>query len=608
MHTIKIILFYIFFLLPTAVLYCQVNSIGLPEISNYKKSDYKGGTQNWNIDQDKNGNIYIANNNGLLHFDGNTWTNYQIPNSTEIKSVKIDPSGKIFVGSWNEFGYFIPNSKGKLKYHSLSAILKKYNIEVLDNIWKIHIYKKEVIFQSFYAVFILSKNKIKVIKAPHKLQFSFLLKNKLYFQDTKNGLLEYKNNKLYALQGTNSFNNKEIWGMFQMPNNNILIATIYNGLFIYKDQKVTAWENETNTFIKKNSCLGGVEIKNNYIVLNSILNGVIVSDKKGNIIQHINREKGLQNNTVLTSFVDNKNNLWLGLDNGITFINEGAPFTYLGFSFNISAVYATVIHKGNLYVATNQGLFYHSWNTKFKDHAFSLVQGTTGQAWNIQVIDDQLLCSHNKGALLINDNKTSKLIDGIGYWSFKKIPNKPNFIIGSNYNGFSIFEKKENGFQLKNKISGHNKSAVEFEIDDKAIWTKAGDITQQLVIDDNLKAFTFIKNYTNLRKDVKGIGSIQKINNIIYFQKNNVFFNYSYQYNTFIEDLEMTSVFKNIPNTNHITEDEKGNLWYLFDESLGLLKRNAKYQYKNLVAPFSNLTGNFVRNHFSVNTVDKKTF
>ena len=45
--------------------FSQVKNIGLPEIRNYKRTDYRGGSQNWNIDQDKNGNMYFANNNGF---------------------------------------------------------------------------------------------------------------------------------------------------------------------------------------------------------------------------------------------------------------------------------------------------------------------------------------------------------------------------------------------------------------------------------------------------------------------------------------------------------------------------------------------------------------
>jgi hypothetical protein len=37
--------------------------------------------------------------------------------------------------------------------------------------------------------------------------------------------------------------------------------------------------------------------------------------------------KGLQNNTIL-SHIDSKKNLWLGLDNGIAFVNKNSPLTY----------------------------------------------------------------------------------------------------------------------------------------------------------------------------------------------------------------------------------------------------------------------------------------
>ena len=115
----------IIFCMLTGILYGQVKSIGLPEIRNYKRNDYKGGTQNWNIDQDKNGNMYFANNNGLFQFDGAFWHKYTLPNHSGIRSIKIDSSGKIFVGNYNEFGYFKSDSKGKLVYFSLSKFLDK---------------------------------------------------------------------------------------------------------------------------------------------------------------------------------------------------------------------------------------------------------------------------------------------------------------------------------------------------------------------------------------------------------------------------------------------------------------------------------------------------
>ena len=594
----------ILILIFAAPLWGQVKNIGLPEIKNYKRTEYKGGTQNWNIDQDKNGNLYFANNNGLFQFDGSVWHKYTLPNSPDTRCVKIDPSGKIFVGGYSEFGYYKTNSKGKLEYVSISKLVNKKKI--IDFIWKIHLYKDEVVFQSFARIYIYKNNQLKIIEAPDRFQFSFLAKNRLYLQDISLGLLEYKGGKLYPLKGTSIFNNTEIWGIFPLPENKLLISTLNKGLFMYENEKTTPWNTEANAFIKKNSSLGGVTIKNKFIVLNSVLNGIIICDTNGKIVQHINRKKGLQNNTVLTSFIDNKNNLWLGLDNGIDFINENSSLTYFGYSYGISTVYASVVFRDNLYVATNQGVFYSKWHLPFKEESFSLLEGTTGQAWNIQVIDGQLICGNNNGAILIDNNHSAKTLDTKGYFRFKKIPNHPDYIIGANYNGFAVFEKTANGLKYRNQISGFEKPSISFEIDKSYLWLKKDNLIYQMTLSDDLKKFNSIKTYTNLSNTIKGIGSIQTMNNTVYFQTNNHFYKYSQDQNLFYEDKNMSALFTDLPKIYSLTQDSAGNIWYLFKESLGVLSKNDSGVYKNTVAPFSSLTGNLVNNYLSITTIDSR--
>ena len=591
----------LFFIL-TNVIFCQVKNIGIPEIRNYKRTDYKGGTQNWNIDQDKNGNMYFANNNGLFQYDGTLWHKYTLPNHSGVRSIKIQESGKIYVGNYNEFGYFQSDLKGKLVYFSLSKFLDKKTVNTIDMVWKIHLYKDEVIFQSFAMAYIFKKNKLTLLKPPSRFQFSFQVKDKLYFQDVMMGLLEYRNGKLYPIEGSKVLNNTEVWGIFSMPENKLLIATIDRGLFLYDNKKMTPWENETNTFIKTNSCLGGVAINDDYIALNTVLNGVIVCNTTGRIIQHINRKKGLQNNTVLTSYIDSKKNIWLGLDNGITFVNENSPFSYFGYSYNISTVYGSIIYKDNLYIATNQGVFYHSWNKPFKEDTFTLVEGTTGQAWNIQVVDNQLLCAHNRGAFIIEGGKSIQTLDNKGYWSFNKIPNHPDYMIGSNYEGFSLFEKKSNGWKFVRQISGFNKSVGKFEIDNETIWFKKDELIYKMVLSMDFRDFKFIKTFKYLPKTSKPIESIQRLKNNIYFQTDNHFFKYSEEEKGFYEDKSITNLFKNIPKVNTLYEDTNGNIWYIYNRSLGVLMKKNEEHYENIVTPFSKLTENLVYNSLSINT------
>ncbi|RPE00936.1 regulator [Aureibaculum marinum] len=578
--------------------------MGLPKIKNFTKKDYNAGTQNWQIDQDTIGNFYFANNNGLLQFDGNSWELYKIPNSLNIRSVKYDEkSGRIYVGGYNQFGYFEPDRMGKLRYNSLVSLIDE---KETDFVWKIHVLNDEVIFQSFHKLYVLNNNEIEIIDAPGKFQFSFLVGDKLLIQDIKYGIFELDNGKLSLLEGTDFFNTTEIWGIFSLSNTTFLFASLEKGLFTYTNEKVQPWETEANEFIKKNSSLGGVMIKNEFIVLNTVLDGAIICDMNGTIVQHLDLDRGIQNNTVLNSYIDNNDNLWLGLDNGISHIKINSPITYFGSSHNLSTVYSSVIHKGYLYVATNQGLFYRLLESPFTEDTFKLVEGTTAQTWNIQVIEDALICANNRGAMLIKNNKVQKILDPIGYFGFIQIPNRPNFFIGANYGGFAVFEKTYSGLIYKNQIDGFDKSSNEFEHDGTFLWLRKDNNLYQMSLTESLDAFISVKKITRLSDTINGINSLQTINGEVYFQANNHFYTYSKAQDRFFEDKKLSSYFDEIAPVNSLIEDVKGNIWYMFDESLGVLLKNDNRSYTKVIEPFSNLKGNLVSNYLSVDIFDSK--
>ncbi len=578
----------------------QVKEIGLPEIRSFKPTDYKGGTQNWGIDQDKNDNVYFANNAGLFQFDGFTWNKFSLPNHPSVRSVKT-VADKIYVGGHNEFGYFKTGEKGKLVYHSLVQLLNENYRKQIGFIWKIHAYNNTIIFQSFERAYIYDGKTLLLLEAPNRFQFSFLVNNKLYFQDVESGLLEFKDSKLTPLQGTQLLNKTEVWGMFSLSGDSLLIATQNKGLFIYANNNLKPWNTIANYFLQKNGCLGGAFIKEKFIAFNTVLEGTIISDINGRIVQHINQKKGLQNNTILSSFVDNKNNLWLGLDNGIDFINESSPITYLGSSYNISTVYASVIYKENIYVATNRGLFYRSRANTYNDDTFTLVEGTTGQAWNIQVVDDQLVCAHNTGLLLISGARVTQIIDAKGYWGLKKIPSQVGMCIASHYNGFSIFENKSGKWQFKNDIEGLNKSAAVFETDGSDVWMIKDDVLYQAKLNTDFTNFKSVKTYGAIADSAKGAISIHLLNGKIYFQSKNRFYLFLPDRNLFAEDKTISDLFINIPTISFLQQDSDANIWYIHDELLGMLKKMQDGTYKNIVAPFIGLKGNLMIDYPSIN-------
>jgi len=89
-------------------------------ITGYTKQDYGAESQNWSVTHDRDGNVYVANNSGLLEYDGNEWTFHPAPNGTVIRAVAVDTANRIFSSGYREIGYWTRDMYGDLQYHSLN--------------------------------------------------------------------------------------------------------------------------------------------------------------------------------------------------------------------------------------------------------------------------------------------------------------------------------------------------------------------------------------------------------------------------------------------------------------------------------------------------------
>jgi len=50
--------------------------------------------------------MYFGNNKGLLEFDGTIWDINKLPENKLVRSLMVDKNDRIYVGSFEEFGYF----------------------------------------------------------------------------------------------------------------------------------------------------------------------------------------------------------------------------------------------------------------------------------------------------------------------------------------------------------------------------------------------------------------------------------------------------------------------------------------------------------------------
>ena len=151
---------------------------GLPFVRTFHTVEYQAGIQNWVITQDRRGILYVANNFGLLEFDGVKWQTHSVRNGTKVRTVAIDGKGKIYVGSQGDFGYFFPDEQGSLRYTSLADSLEE-KYRNFDEAWNIFIDKETVYFCTFSRIYVYDGKSFRVVEHDSPLDLSFLVNRDL---------------------------------------------------------------------------------------------------------------------------------------------------------------------------------------------------------------------------------------------------------------------------------------------------------------------------------------------------------------------------------------------------------------------------------------------
>lgn len=88
-------------------------------VQNFSVKEYNSSCQNWDLHVSPDGNLYVANNSGLLEFDGNTWHLHKTPQEESIYEVG-QRNDTIFTVCEQTKGFWLYDSNNVFSYQTLS--------------------------------------------------------------------------------------------------------------------------------------------------------------------------------------------------------------------------------------------------------------------------------------------------------------------------------------------------------------------------------------------------------------------------------------------------------------------------------------------------------
>jgi len=443
----------------------------VPRIRNFSPVEYGGQNQNWALAQNTatGGWLYVGNNGGLLEFDGTRWQSFFLPEKQTLRAVATGLHGEVFCGGFAEFGFWKTDANGRFTYTSLSRGVDADKLGK-EEIWHILVGPDFVLFQSFSCIYKFDYQKVTVLRPPNSIMFARLVDGQVLLPVIGRGLYELMPDGTFRfLSGTEMLAGEIV--QFLVPNGRggIWIGTTSHGIFEWQKGNCQPWRNPLNTAFQQYQLNRAIALRNGGWAIGTILNGAYILDEMGRLRYHLNRENGLQNNTVLALTEDREGNLWLGLDRGIDLVALRSPLTiFTDQSGKIGTVYTAAQWNGRLYIGTNQGVFVRSLCTGdgLCTRHFQLIEGTQGQVWQLQVFDNQLICGHNSGTFLIGSTVVRKLSEVTGGWHTIPVPGRNDVLVQGTYTGLVVFRQDALGrWQTGQRVAGFSEPLKKIAFD-----------------------------------------------------------------------------------------------------------------------------------------------
>jgi len=567
------------------------------KVSTFSKAEYEAGTQNWDIERDSLGRIYVANNEGLLVYNGIKWELYNIPNKTIIRSLSFGKNKQLYVGAQNEFGYFKSEKSSKLIYTSLKKKLPP-SIKSFTDIWNIEVSGSEVFFMSSEFIFRFKNDTITYFK-PYSKWFSLKKHhNKLIAQDLVEGLFVFKNNQWESFIKRSSLPiGFQITDIKPFGKDTSIISTTKHGLYLLCKDTILPFIIKSSV---KEKHFITLEFINNSIFLAGTYNsGLYKIDKTGNVLGQISSKQGLTSNTIRCIYSGFDGFTWIGMDNSISQIDWNNSITHINpSSFNNGSGQSVAIYKDQMYFALSTGIQSIKIENKHDLGAFNLEPKliSDGLTWNLSVVQNKLFVGRDDGFWNISNNELIPITKSTGYWIFKPIRNiKPTKIVCGNYFGIRLFSENNGTFKDIGNINKFVESSRYVEVDSQHIWVSHPyNGIYQIQLKNNS-----IKKYSQLNGLPSDLDNhVFKLRDKIVFATTKGIYEYDKRNDKIIPSVSYKNLF-GIRPIRYLKEDLKGNIWFVQDKMLGVLDfQDSKPRLKFIPELFNHILSGFENIYF----------
>lgn len=422
---------------------------GLPYLQVYNPKDYDGLGQNWDVLQGDDGLMYFANKTGVLTYDGKHWNTILLSNFNTVRSLAKDRNGRIYVGGIGDLGYLETDSLGTHKFTSLIEEIPEGYRNSNPDFYRTHVTDEGAFFMTPYFVVRYFEGEIEVIDSDVErgnFNRGYMVNNQVYYLLPVSGLYTYEGGAFKLVKGGEQARmpSSTTSGLIPWDNDQLLLIEYTGDALIFGNEGAVKARGPVFDNLKK--LLRGVFVMDIEPIpglgyaMNSANDGLIITDKKFNVIHHLRKSDGLSDNAIRKGFVDNTGNYWAATNKGLTYLMLNTPFTKADEKTGIDAgLLSAILKNDTLFVGTTWGVKYSEGN------AFKQIEPTQSETWDLDIIDGELYASIGNGLVKVSMNRQNAKVISAEPWGLAPLNTRPGKYILHGFNNHLFLLGLKNG-------------------------------------------------------------------------------------------------------------------------------------------------------------------
>lgn len=454
---------------------------GRPIFQDYRPTDYLGHPQIFDLAQDHQGFVYLANVQGIIQYDGVRWKHHPAP-LTFTYRLSYDGAGRIWSTSSDDIGVFTIDAEGNsIAYESLIPKLPDYLKDVSHS--------GEVLAWGGDVYFSLQNGLIRIRDGeivndwpnvePGIMGFLLDIGGQLYWVASAR--------ELRRIDGDQTTLITEAPDILDGRNILVLERADKPPLWVIGERGVFELDFATGEFtriagplddILRETRLNDVErLDDSTFAVATSQYGLIVSSDDAQSIRRIDRDTGLADNAILSLFTDSDGGLWAGMNSGVVQIAHQSPVTVFDGTNGPTpgTIDAWFRHQGTVYAGSFDGVYklLPPDTQAGLPPRFERIVDDAPNVFAFTTLGDDLVFADSRGLQRLGPGNEPELILELEQNAPKWIQESkhvPGRFYLSGRDGLTVMERTDTEFRILGEVLELGTSFFFVEEDDGDVW------------------------------------------------------------------------------------------------------------------------------------------